>query len=234
MPTISSRRSKPLVTPLTMLATSARAMPCRARTVRSSPSRVSTTALLSSFAATPGGTGWDSLPFGPSARTRLPSICTFTPRGMGTGCLPIRDMARSLPDLGQDFAAHLLLARLAVGDDAARRRDDGDAHPAQDGGNAVVGHVHAPPRRGDPDQSRDELLVGGAVLEVDPQRALLGVLEHAVVLDEPLGFQDLRDAHLQPRGGHVHFLVLGAAGVADAGEQVGDGIASHRRLTSSP
>ena len=64
-------------------------------------------------------------------------------------------------------------------------------------------------------------------LRYDAQRALLAVLQHAEVLDEPLVLEQLGDPHLELGGRDVHLLVLGVAGVADAGEQVGDRI-GHR------
>src|SRR5262245_8045672 len=235
MPTISSLRSKPSLTPFTMLATSARVSPCSARTVRSSLARVTTTCPLSIVALSPRGTGWNSLPLGPSARTSAPSTWTFTPCGMTMGFLPMRDMRGPLPHVGQHFAADLLLARLPVGHHAARRRDDRHAHAGQDGRDLLVGHVHPPARRRHAHQPRDHLLVARPILEVHAQRPLLLVLlEHAEVLDEPLGLEDLGHPHLELRGRDVDLLVLGPARVADAREHVGDRIAPHGRLTSSP
>src|SRR5213594_2541842 len=209
-----------------MFATSARASPCRARTLRSSPLREITTWLFSSLAVRPAGTACISLPFGPSARTVAPSTSTFTPCGMLTGWRPIRDMA-PLPHVGEDFPADLLLARVPVGHDAPRGRDQRHPHPGQNRRDPVVGDVDAPPGRRDPHEPGDHLLVGRAVLEVDAQGSLLLVLEHPEVLDEALVLQDLGDAHLEPRAGDVHLLVLGAARVANTRQHVGDRVASH-------
>src|SRR5262247_4281288 len=233
MPTMSSLRSKPSFTPVTMLAISARAKPCSARIFRSSPEREITSWLPSSFALSPAGTGWVSLPLGPSARTVAPSIWTFTPCGILTGFRPIRDMTLPLPHVGEHFAADLLLARVAIGHHALRRRDQGHAHPGQDGRDLVAAHVDAAPGRRDPDQPGDHLLVPHTVLEIHAQHPLLLVFEHPEVLDEALVLQDLGDANLEPRGGDVHLLVLGAARVTDTRQHVGDRIASHG-LTSSP
>src|SRR5207237_1341271 len=114
--------------------------------------------LPSIFADSGAGMGCVSLPFGPSART-VPSVTsTFTPCGMGTGFLPMRDISDPLPHVGENFAAD--------------------------------------------------------------------------VLDEPLLLEQLGDADLQPAGGDVALLMLGPAGVTNASEEVGDGIAAH--ATSSP
>src|SRR5438034_2148716 len=229
MPTMSSLRSKPAFTPLTMLATSARAVPWSARVCRSSPPRVRTSVLFSSLALSPSGRDWESLPLGPSALTRPFSIWTFTPWGIATGCFPMRDMVSLSPHVGEDFAAHLLLARLAVGHDTPGRGHDRHAHAAEDGRDRVVTDVDPPSRRGHAHQPRDHLLVGRAVFQIDAERALLLVLEHAEVLDEALALEDLGEAQLDSGRRDVHLLVLGPAGVADAGQEVGDGIASHGR-----
>src|SRR5215510_8144581 len=204
MPTMSSLRSKPSFTPVTMLAISA-------RVIRSSPEREITSWLSSSFALSPAGTGWVSLPLGPSARTVAPSIWTFTPCGILTGFRPIRDMTLPLPHVGEHFAADLLLARVLACHDTPRRRDQRHAHPGQDRGDLVVRHVDAPAGRRDTHEPGDHLLVAHAVLEVDAQGVLLVVLEHAEVLDETLVLQDLGDPHLELRRRDVHLLVLGAA-----------------------
>src|SRR5262249_41257667 len=76
-------------------------------------------------------------------------------------------------------------------------------------------------------QPRDHLLVAGTVLEIDAQHALFLVLEQAKVLNEPLVLEDLREPYLELRRGDVALLVLGAAGVPDARQHVGDRIALH-------
>src|SRR5262245_55566695 len=225
MPTISSLRSNPSLTPATMLATSARASPCKARTRRSSPLRSMTTVPLASRGVSPAGTGWASLPLGPSARTVRHATWTLTPGGIRTGCLPMRDIPGLLPHVGEDFAAHLLLASLAIGEHPARGRHQRHTHAGQDRGDLVVADVHAATGRRYPHQSRDHLLVARPVLEIHAQGALTAILEDAEVLDEPFVLEQFGDAHLEPGGRDVHLLVFGVAGVADAGEQVGDRIA---------
>src|SRR4029450_7328688 len=134
-----------------MFATSARARPCSARTRRSSPLREMTSWLFSIFALSPAGTSCDSLPFGPSARITAPSRFSFTPCGMLTGFRPIRDMRGLLPPAGGPSPADLLLARVAIGHHAPRRRDQRHAHPGQDGRDLVAAHVDAPPGARAPD-----------------------------------------------------------------------------------
>src|SRR4029450_12664127 len=162
MPTMSSLRSKPSLTPVTMLATSARASPCSARTRRSSPARSMTMVPSATRGVSPVGTGWLSLPLGPSARTVRPSIWIFTPCGIGMGCLPMRDIEGSLPHAREDVAPALLLAGLAIGEHAAGGREQRHPHAGQDRGDLVVGHIDPPPRGGDAHQARDHLLVAAA------------------------------------------------------------------------
>src|SRR5216117_637465 len=226
MPTMSSLRSKPSFTPDTILAISARVRPCSARILRSSSGRPMTSTPSFSFTDSGDGMGWLSLPLGPSARTMPSPTWTFTPWGIGMGFLPMRDMSCPLPHVGEDFAADLLLACLAIGHHALGRRDERAAHAGEDRRDPVVGDVDPPPRRGHPHEPGDHLLVAEAVLEVDAEHVLLLVLEHAEVLDEALLLQ-LRDADLELAGGDVALLVLGPAGVPDAREEVGDGIAAH-------
>src|SRR5436190_4582010 len=185
MPTISSFLSKGSRTPVTMFWTSERASPWRARSLRSSPAREMRTWLPSTFALSPGGSGWTSFPFGPSALTDPSAAWTFTPCGITTGFLPMRDMVRASPHVGEDFPAHTLLARVAVGADALRRRQERDAHAAEDRRDPVVADVDAPSRGGHAHEPGDHLLGPGAVLEVDAQRPLLRVLQQPEVLDEP-------------------------------------------------
>src|SRR5262245_1509498 len=228
MPTISSYRSKPSLPPVTMLARTERVSPCRARTVRWSELRATVKTFESIVTERLDGIDWLSLPLGPSARTVLPSTATLTPWGTGMGFLPIRDMAPVLlPDVGEDFAAQMLLLHLAVGHHAGRGGEDRDTHAAQDRRDLVLGHVDPPARARHAHDTRDDLLAARPVLEIDPQRTLLVVLDDPEVLDEPLVLEDLGHAQLELRRRDVDLLVLGAAGVADAREEIGDRIADH-------
>src|SRR6516162_11889149 len=105
-----------------MFATSVRDSPCRARTRPSSVGRVTVMG---------SATVSDSCPLGPVTVTSRPSMVTSTPLGMVTGMRPIRDMAVSSPDVGEDFPAYAPLDRLPVGHQATGSGDDGDAEPAQ-------------------------------------------------------------------------------------------------------
>src|SRR5579871_177774 len=168
MPTISSSRVQPLVTPSTALLTRARAKPCTAdcesfsRMATMCPSRCST--------VIPRGSGVSSLPLGPCTATVFPSILTVTPLGIAIGFFPIRDISffsheqramsyeqnlngllearvsrleAPLPNLAQQLAADAFFAGLAAGHHAARRGEDVDSHTAQHAWNLAAAHVNA-------------------------------------------------------------------------------------------
>src|SRR5947208_7328051 len=154
MPTTSSFFSKGAFTPVTMFWTSDRASPWRARTLRSSPAREMTTWVPSTFALSPGGRGWTSFPFGPSALTPPSTTWTFTPCGITMGFLPMRDIVRPSPHVGEDFPAHTLLPRVAIGEDAPRRGQKRHTHAAEYWSAPVPAHVDATALRGPSQHSR--------------------------------------------------------------------------------
>src|SRR5437660_12583283 len=126
---MSSDRWNPCVTPWIMLATSVRDSPWSWRDRRESfgrstriwPCSTSTFISRSSFCCT--------LPFGPSTTTTPGCAFTFTLSGTLMASLPMRDMLASLPDRGDQLAAQVLLARLAIHQDPLRGGEHGDAEP---------------------------------------------------------------------------------------------------------
>src|SRR3546814_8714496 len=91
-----------------------RLLSLRGLTRISSPSRSTVTSSVMATFCSP------SLPL---AVSRPAAIVTSTPLGIPTGFLPTRDI---LEHPAEDFAADILGARLGIGHDAARRRQDGD------------------------------------------------------------------------------------------------------------
>src|ERR1700690_3528978 len=138
MPTISSSRVKPVETPLTALAASARVSPWSA--AWESFSRISSSEPPSCLAVIPAGTGTRSLPFGPSTCSSAP-IFTVTPFGSGIGFLPTLDMSE-LPNLAEQLSADAFLARVFSRHHPAWRSQDVDAQPALHARNVVLAHVH--------------------------------------------------------------------------------------------
>ena len=71
------------------------------------------------------------------------------------GFLPTRDTALLLPDVAEDLAADLALARLAVGHEPLVGREDGDPHAAEHAGHLGCRRVDAEARLRDPAQTGD-------------------------------------------------------------------------------
>src|SRR6516165_1499310 len=165
-----------------MLAISVRDKPCSARTLPSSLGRVTRRTLSSLTTAIGSATVRLREPFGPLTLTAWPSMATSTPLGMGMGRRPMRDIVvlPSLPDVGEDFPAHTVLLGLLVGHQAARRRDDRDAEPAEHPGQVVLLGVHPKSGLGDPLDPGDRALPGVAVLQRDHE-----VLADFGILDAP-------------------------------------------------
>src|SRR5215831_19353777 len=203
-----------------MLATSDRDRPCSARTLPSSLGLVTVTT-PSPLATSMGSfTSSESCPLGPL-------MVTSTPLGIGTGMRPIRDIAVSSPDVGEDFPAHAALDRLPVGHQATRGGDDGDAKTAEHPRQVVLLRVHAQPRLGHPLEARDRPLTGRPVLERDHEvLADLGILD-TPARDVALLLEDLRDVNLDRGAGHAHRVVVGRVGVAQTGQHVCDRV-GHR------
>src|SRR5262245_59085186 len=126
-----------------MLLTRERVRPCRARFSRSSSGRVTTRVSPSCWIVIVSGARCSRGPLGPCTTTCRPESVTSTPDGMVMGSLPTRDMTAPLPDLAEDLAADVALARLAVGHQPLVGRQDGDAHAAQHTREPVGGGVHA-------------------------------------------------------------------------------------------
>src|SRR5215831_13749359 len=210
-----------------MFATSDLDSPCSARTCPSSLGRV--TVMTPSLWDTSMGsaTSSESFPLGPVTVTSRPSMVTSTPPGIVTGIRPIRDIAVSSPDVGEDFPAYATLDRLLVGHQAAGGGDDGDAKPAEHPRQVVLFRVHAQTGLGHPLEARDRPLTGRPVLEQDHEvLADLGIL-HAPAGDVALLLEDLRDVDLDRGAGHAHGVVVCGVGVAQTGQHVCDRV-GHR------
>src|SRR5581483_12011458 len=231
MPTISSRRSNPSVTPRTMLATRARVSPWIARAVRCSAPRPTTRVPSATFTEQSSCTRSSRRPFGPWTSTCCPRTPTWTPRGIAIGFRPILDMRLALPrlpDVAEDLPPDLEPAGLPIREDPPGRGQGGHAHPAEHARDAVRRDVQPATGLRHPAQAADDPLLVRPVLHVQPEHALPLVLDHPEVLDQPLLLEDLGHPDLQLGGGHVHLLVLGQAAVPQPGQHVRDRIAHHR------
>src|SRR5258708_5834674 len=163
-----------------MLLIRLRVRPCRDRLRRPSSGRLTVTALPSVSIFMLGCGSISSLPLGPSTRILPSAMLTFTPPGMATGCLPIRDMALSrlcfpLPHVTQNFAAQALGPRLPIANHPAIGGDDRDAEAVQDARQLAVAAVNPAAGRAHALDAPNHPFPFRAVLEVDAQY-LLGVL----------------------------------------------------------
>src|SRR5512140_431531 len=111
---MSSDRVKPVVTPCTMLATSVRVRPWSWRARRESSGRSTWISPFSTVTFMSISSFWATLPLGPSTLTRPGTAVTLTLSGILMLSLPMRDMAGSLPDGGDQLAAQVRLASLPV------------------------------------------------------------------------------------------------------------------------
>src|SRR5919106_1093666 len=136
-PWISSVFSKPLVTPSTMLATSVRVRPCRARSSPRSVGRATTSSASFCSIVIRRGTVCESSPSGPFTITRPGESDTETPAGICIGLFPIRLIVLS-PNEADDLAADSELLRTPARDEAGRRGHDRHAHPAEHARQAVL------------------------------------------------------------------------------------------------
>src|SRR3954470_20966344 len=223
-----------------MLAIRVRVSPWRDLLMRSSLGRATSMAPSSPRPTVIGAaTLWLRVPLGTFTVTRRSSTLTSTPDGTVTGSLPMRDMLCStflwsrgvrLPDVGEDFPAHALLVRLAVGQQALARRDDRDAQAAEHLRQAGVLGVDPQARLANPADAGDGALAVAAVLQGDGQRLAdlaLGRLLHVVRGDVALLLEDLRDALLELAVRHGHRVVVRLVGVAQTSKHVCDRV-SHR------
>src|SRR5512138_3096517 len=108
-----------------MFASTARVVPCSARSAGWSELRVMTIRLGCSMAIPImfENVRWSS-PLWPLTRTWLPFRSTVTPLGISTGMRPMRDTSYLLPDLAEDLAADAELAGATAGHDSLGSRKD--------------------------------------------------------------------------------------------------------------
>src|SRR5437867_7786106 len=175
---------------------------------------------FSTTTSVPVRIGAPSSPWGPLTRTKPSATATLTPLGIGTGLFPTLDIRTSSPHLTEDLAAEPGFASLAVGHQATWRGEDRRAESTHDSGDLGLADVHAAARRAHPSNAVDHAHVLVHVLEIDPQDALLPVLDHLEVVDEAPAQERLGDLRLQPRGRNVHLALSRADGIAHAGEEI--------------
>src|SRR5215472_13242820 len=223
-----------------MLAMCARVAPALVRDWCGS-AKLTCSFLSFSATLTPGPSGRLSEPFAPLMVTASAAMVAVTPAGNSTGALAILDMmallaaARSGDD-AQDFAALSDRARLLVGHDALRGRDDHRPHAPEHLRQLVLAAVDPQARTADALEAVDHR-PALEVLQADGEARLAAVGVEAEVGDVALVLQHLDDGGLQARGIELHLGLAGGLAVTDAGEEIGDWIGhahGFRSLTSLP
>src|SRR6266567_1261959 len=238
IPTISSSRVQPLVTPSTALFTRARARPCTAACESFSRTATRVPSLCSTLI--PPGSAVSNFPLGPCTATLSPSILTVTPWGIGIGFFPIRDIrsalapgllaATLLPDFAQQFAAYPFAPGLASRHHAPRRGKDVDPHASKHAGNLCAAHIDAASRPRYPLGLRDGSLIVSAILQVNPDHLMTLFLSRFEVGDEPLFLQDAGNLPLQPGRRNTHYLLAGVARIPHPRKPVSGPIGQSHRL----
>src|SRR6266496_2644853 len=165
-----------------MLATSVRVSPCSALCCASSDGRFTTTVPSTSVSCMSACSVRLISPLGPFTVILRPSICAVTPLGSATGFLPIRDICGSLPDHREHFAAHPGGARFAVGHESLRRAQNRHAEAVFDTRDLARLDVAPEPGRRHAMQLADHGCVV-VILQVEPQQAVLPIVQHLEVLD---------------------------------------------------
>src|SRR2546421_7209017 len=146
-PTRFSFFSKPLLTPFTMFATSARIVPDMASASTDSLAGKNEILPPSLFTATSGFRARVSVPSEPLTLIFSPWIDTSTPCGTVIGIFPTRDISFfPSSDVAEHFAADTGLARLAVGHHALGRGDDRHPEAVHDVRDVVAALVDAQAR----------------------------------------------------------------------------------------
>src|SRR5512137_2003147 len=160
-----------------------------------------------------------SVPFGPFTVMVDPSSVTSTPAGTVIGRRPMRDMVR-LPDVRQDLAAQLRLARLLAGHDPAAGAHDDDAEAAEHARDLGLAGIDAEPGLADALEPGDDRRLAVDVLEGDAEHGDRALLLLADGGDEALVDEDAGDLALRPRRGDHDLGVPSPGRVADAREHV--------------
>src|SRR5215471_17416836 len=201
-PTRVSFFSQPLLTPFTMLATSARIVPLMALASTPSLAGAKDSVEPSFLTWTRAFASRTRVPLAPLTVIWLFATCTSTPCGTVIGIFPTRDIARislASGDVAKHFAADTGLARLAIGHHALRRRDNGHAQTVHDLRNGIAAAIDAQAGTAHALDARTTRVVLQRNLEF--RLDAFGLDSEAV--DVAFVLQDLGDRDLELRRGHA-------------------------------
>src|SRR5450631_811545 len=214
-----------------MFARCARMRPCLERFWRESSARRTCSLSASVLTEMPSGSGFDSSPLGPLTLI-APAFCEIdTPLGSGNTLRPMRDI---LPNLAEELAAEPLFAGRAVGHEALRRRQDGDAQARTHLGDRPVSDVHPLPRARTPAQAGDRVgaRIGPAKANDDLGSAGDGLgVAHVVTRDVPLVLEQLTQTLFELRRRRKHVSVARQDSVPNPGQEVRNWIGHRHSIT---
>src|SRR5690606_34653200 len=145
--------------------------------------------------------------------------------GYGNGILAhSRHASDLLPNVADDFAADAFLAGLAVAHQAPRGGKDGDAQAPQHAGNLILLGINPQAGAAYPAQTGDDPLLAGPVLQVQPEHALLVIIDPLEVVNEALFLQNLGESPLHSGPRDIYLFVIGRVGIADSRQEIRNGI----------
>src|SRR4029453_4585654 len=223
-----------------MLYTRLRESPCNAFALRVSASRASDTRLSCTLALISRGSVHCNFPFGPSTDTCPPSpTFTLTLSGISTALFPIRDMefviflynGKSLPHVGQQFAANLLLSCFAPRQNASRSGKDRQTHSTKDPRDFIRADVTAQTGATDPPQSRNRARSIHKFID-DLYSRVSGARVDRVIRDVTFLFQDPCDFGFDFRVRNEHLRLLRTRAVADARQKISNRVcnSAHKKI----
>src|SRR3569833_2745303 len=242
-PWICSFFSMPSLTPLTMLASSARVVPQAARAALVSFAGAMTSPSSVCLALTISMRVRDVSPFGPLTATVRSLIATVTPLTGAMGFLPVRDILfflwshhlnRALEDPADYLATQVLGLRFVIGHHALGGRQERHAEAVHHRRDVLDRHVDAAAGTRDaldrPDHRR---VVGIFELDLVLVEAGLGLLL-GVAADEAFRLQHVQHTAAHGRGRRQHGVATTHLRIADAGQHVSDRISKAHRCLSLP
>src|SRR5512143_2291317 len=205
-----------------MCASTARVVPCSARSAGRSELRVMMSRSVSIEIPIRLENVRCSSPLGPFTWTWVPFRSTVTPLGISTGIRPMRDTSYLLPDLAQDLAAHAQLAGARAGHDSLGSGKDRHAQTGKNPRDVGLLGVNAAPGSADALDARQHgpaLAALAHILDLEAQRleGSLLIVDDVEALQEALILQDACDLSLDLGARHRNLRLAGHDGIADAG-----------------
>src|SRR6185312_677365 len=231
----------PVVTPVTILATSARVVPQAALACWVSFAGSNSMPCSVCLALTISIRVSDCSPFGPFTWTSRSLIVTVTPLTGATGFLPVRDISYAsfgvivtprLEDAAEYLATQVLRPGFMIRHHALGSRHDRHAKSRRDLRNILHRRIDPPARaRHALDGADHRCVVGIFQLDLEGRGAVIAG-PFGVAANEALGLEDVEHPPAQRRGRRRDRVPAAHLGVADAGQHIADRIVDTHRFYS--